>query len=78
MVLADSDGVIVALVIFVMTDLVSSSLSPSALSALLDETVEILGDLAVGWGPLLSFYIISVVRNISVTDPGSLRSRQSP
>ena len=58
--LADSDGVIVALVIFVMTDLVSSSLSPSALSALSDETVEILEDLAVGWEPLRSFYIISV------------------
>lgn len=58
-VLADSDGVIVALVMFVMTDLESSSLSPSTLSGLLVETVEILGDLAVGWGPLLSFYRVS-------------------
>jgi hypothetical protein len=45
-VLADSEGVMVASVMFVMTDRVSSS--SSAWSAALDETVEKLGDLGAG------------------------------
>ena len=44
--LADSEGVIVALVMLVITEHVSSSLS--AWSAVLDETVEKLGDLDAG------------------------------
>lgn len=74
-VLADSEGVMVAFVMLVITDRVSSS---SALSAVLDETVEKLGDLAAGWGPLLSFYLISCFFIMSYTDPGSLSNRQSP
>ena len=54
-VLADSEGVIVAAVMFETTERVSSSSSRSSTGDVLD--VEYEGDRGAGCGPLLSFYL---------------------